>query len=422
MNLTLFKKRNFTLVILGKFVSLLGTIFQEFALSLYVLNETGSGTKFASVLAIALIPKLIFGPFAGVFADWFDRKKMVVVLDAASGIIVAGFGGLVILNGGLSLIQIYILVLTLSVISMLFNPAMSTMIPQIVKKEELGDANSIHTFVTYTTSIIAPLLAGIVFGLAGILPVLIINAVSFLLSAISESFIQLTKEKTEKVNKTVKQFFKDFNEGLKTMKGQRDLVILLGVGALINFAISPMFAIGVPFILKQRLYVSDFQFGLFEALVCIGPVVASIVAGKVIKKHAYYHLNTFAFVVSSLFIFLIGVICHPVMLQLEHAKLMGFIGLTVLSFGIVSVIIICNIATGTVMQARVDMKVMGRVMAVYSTLITASIPLGQVIMGVLLDTSVETYIIIVGVSLILLLGGLLNYILYLPKKTVALED
>lgn len=422
MNLSLFRKRNFTLVILGKFVSLLGTIFQEFALSLYVLNQTGSGTKFASVLAIALIPKLILGPFAGVLADWFDRKKMVVILDTLSGVIVAGFGVLFMVNGYLSLLQIYILVLALSIISVIFSPTMGTMIPMIVKKEELGDANAINSLVTSITSVIAPLIAGIVFGLAGLLPVLVINAISFMLSAFSESFIQVIMEKTEKVNMTVKQFFLDFNEGIKSLKSDRDLVILLGVGTLVNFAIGPMFAVGVPFILKQRLFVSDFQFGLFEALVCIGPLLASLVAGKVMKKYPFYHWNTIAFVISSVLIFLIGFICHPLMLQLEHASIIGFIALTVLSFGIVSVIVISNIALGTTMQSRVDIKVMGRVIAVYGTIVTASMPLGQIIIGVLLDTSMETYIIIGGVGIILLLGGLLNYILYLPKKNLALED
>ncbi len=79
-----------------------------------------------------------------------------------------------------------------------------------------------------------------------------INTISFLLSALSESFIQVTMEKIEKANMTVKQFFTDFNEGIRVLKSDRDLVILLIVGTLVNFAIGPMFAVCVPFILKQR--------------------------------------------------------------------------------------------------------------------------------------------------------------------------
>ena len=58
----------------GKITSLVGSNMQSFALSLFVLNTTGSATKFASILAVALIPQLILGPFAGVIVDWFYKK------------------------------------------------------------------------------------------------------------------------------------------------------------------------------------------------------------------------------------------------------------------------------------------------------------------------------------------------------------
>lgn len=418
MDFTLFRNRNFTLVIIGRFVSLLGTIFQEFALSLYVLNRTGSGTKFASVLAIALIPKLIIGPFAGVLADWFDRKKMVVLLDTMSGLIVAGFAVLYIINGELTLLQIYILVLALSVISVLFGPAAGAMIPQIIKKDRLGDANSVSSFVTSLTSIIAPLLAGLVFGLVGLLAILIVNAISFLLSAISESFIQLPLDEEHK-EKNVIRFFKDFGEGIGVIKGNRDMMILLIIGALINFAISPMFAVCVPYVLKQKLLITNYQYGVFQALVCIGPLVASLVAGKLMKKRPFYHINTMAFVFAGVLVLMIGIVCHPSFMLLDGGKFISFVALIILSFGIVSAIVICNIAVGTAMQTKVDVKVLGRVIAVFSTLMMASTPLGQMIMGHLLDTSLDTYIIILCVGLILITGGLINYILYLPKKEVA---
>jgi len=62
-----------------KLVSILGSNIQSFALSLYVLRITGSATKFASVLGIAIIPRLILSPIAGVIADWFDRKKLLFI-------------------------------------------------------------------------------------------------------------------------------------------------------------------------------------------------------------------------------------------------------------------------------------------------------------------------------------------------------
>lgn len=76
MNLKPIKRKDFSLLILGKLVSLLGSNMQQFALSLYVLALTGSATIFASMLSISILPRIILSPIAGVFGDWFDRKKL----------------------------------------------------------------------------------------------------------------------------------------------------------------------------------------------------------------------------------------------------------------------------------------------------------------------------------------------------------
>ena len=130
-------KKDFSLLMLGSLVSKIGTYFQDFALSLYVLKITGSGMKFASVLAITLIPQIIFGPFMGVIADRFDRKKIIVTLDILSGVVVGITAVVFKLNGGISLPYIYVLVIILSMISLLFSPTIGAIIPSIMKKEEL---------------------------------------------------------------------------------------------------------------------------------------------------------------------------------------------------------------------------------------------------------------------------------------------
>ena len=84
MNFSVLNKKDLSLLMISKFISLIATQMQELALSLYVLKTTGSATLFASVLAVAIIPQLILGPLAGVFADWYDRKKMIVYLDVST--------------------------------------------------------------------------------------------------------------------------------------------------------------------------------------------------------------------------------------------------------------------------------------------------------------------------------------------------
>lgn len=105
MKINLLKDKNFSLLMFGKITSLIGSYMQSFALSLFVLNTTGS----ASILAVALIPELILAPFAGVIVDWFDRKKILIALDLASGGVVTIFAIIYFVSGEMPLIYIYIL-------------------------------------------------------------------------------------------------------------------------------------------------------------------------------------------------------------------------------------------------------------------------------------------------------------------------
>src|SRR5690554_5793651 len=177
---SLLKQRDFTLLIFGNLVSLLGSNMQQFALSLYVLALTGSATIFASILSISILPRLLLSPIAGVFGDWFDRKKTIVILDFVNGAIIGIFALIYIVNDGISIPMIYVLVILLETTEIFFHSAMSAVIPSIVKKEEMLDANSINSLVMNIGNILAPIIAAFLYGTFGMKIILIVNSLSFL--------------------------------------------------------------------------------------------------------------------------------------------------------------------------------------------------------------------------------------------------
>ena len=85
--------RNFTFLILGQISSLVGNYTLRFALSMYVLEQTGSASIFAGLLALALLPTILLSPFGGILADRANRRNIMVTLDTLSGIsvLLAGF-------------------------------------------------------------------------------------------------------------------------------------------------------------------------------------------------------------------------------------------------------------------------------------------------------------------------------------------
>ena len=83
--------KNFNILVLGQIISLFGSSIQRFALSLYLLDLTGSASLFASILAISMIPIVLISPIAGILADRGDKKKLMFFLDVASGILLLGY-------------------------------------------------------------------------------------------------------------------------------------------------------------------------------------------------------------------------------------------------------------------------------------------------------------------------------------------
>ena len=106
--------RNFTFLILGQVSSLIGNSTLKFALSMYVLEQTGSASIFASLLALAMLPTILLSPFGGILADRANRRNVMVALDTFSGLSV--LIATVILPFGYNIFVIGALLVILSVL------------------------------------------------------------------------------------------------------------------------------------------------------------------------------------------------------------------------------------------------------------------------------------------------------------------
>lgn len=236
MDLKILKNRNFSILMLGKAVSLMGSNMQQFALSLYVLTITGSATLFASMIAISILPRLLLSPVAGVFGDWFDRKKSIVTLDLINGVLIGAFTIYFAINGELSLVSIYILVILLEITEIFFGSAMAAVIPSIVSKEDLFQANSVKTMIMSFCNIATPILASALYAFMGLHFIFIINSISFVLSALSELAIEIpaTHKAPQKINFAA--FKTDLYEGYKIIKDNKMIMNIISLGLILNFA------------------------------------------------------------------------------------------------------------------------------------------------------------------------------------------
>ena len=379
------KNKSFRRLMIGKVISLLGSNMMQFALSLYVLSQTGSATLFASVVAISILPRILLSPIAGVCGDWFDRKKSIVGFDILNGLILLVYGALFIYFGEISIFGIYLLVIALETTEIFFGAAMAAVIPSMLEKEKLLDANRIKSIVTQVAVILAPILGSFVYTLVGIGMLFILDGISFIISAFFESLIHIPKTNKEPEKVNIKSFLKDFYEGVKLLKTHKFLRVIIGFGALLNFSLSPLFSVGLIYVILNVLEASELQYGIMIAVISFSSLVGPVILSRIMKDKTVGRLVIETFSLITLVIILMAVLVFPPVFNRLNNGMIPMIIMSALLFLVGLLSSVTNIAIGTLFDQLVPLEFMGRTASTMNLSVMLVIPLGQMIFGVGLD-------------------------------------
>ncbi len=173
--------RDFRLLWLGQVVSQLGDWFNTIALYKLVLGVTGgSGRAIGLVLVTRFLPTVVLGPFAGVLADRFDRRMLMIVSDLARAVVVLGF---LFIRRPEQLWMVYALSVLQLALSTFFEPARSAALPSVVTDRELVTANTI-TAITWSAMLaLGAALGGVITDWLGVRTAFVLDSLSYLASA-----------------------------------------------------------------------------------------------------------------------------------------------------------------------------------------------------------------------------------------------
>lgn len=404
MKFNLLKEKNFSLLMFGKITSLIGSNMQSFALSLFVLSTTGSATKFASILAIALIPQLLLGPFAGVIVDWFYRKNILIVLDLISGIVVTIFAVSYFITGEISLTNIYILVIILSLISTIDSPTLQTIIPTITKKEDLVEANALNSLLMSIGSVISPAIAALAYGSLGLKGVFIINSISFFLSALSEVFLVIPRNAKKREKLSFNSFIGEFKEGIGFIVKRKEIINIVTLAIILNFTFGSL-TVGSTYISKIILKVSDFQYGIVDSVGVIGMIVASFLIGWLSKKNSIGKNLYSSLLISSAVLSSYAIVAFKSFVEIENSIIYLYLLMLLITFVICLYIGLANTFINIYFQYIVPLEFMGRVSTVMGTGCMIAMPLSNMIYGYLFDKiSVSNIFLISSVIMVITMG------------------
>ena len=387
--------RSFTLFILGRLVSLIGSGIQMIAIPLYILDVTGSGSAMGIFTFLGIFPRLAAAPFAGVIGDRWNRKKIMVWMDLLRGFLILLLAVMAFRNV-LTIIVLFIIQAAISIFDGFFGAATEAMLPDIVEEEQLKRANSVLGSVNSFSMIIGPVLGGIIYGIFGITMVFFLNGLSFVVSAVSEMFI-IYRVKFEKARKLdLKAFFIEFKEGLNFIVKHRGLKYLFTFAMILNFLFSPLFQVVEPYVLRHIVKMSAQQYGFIQTFFTVGMLLGNITLAIFLTRIKNKLLMVSGIIVQGIMTMVFGILIFPNVLSIFSIWAFFIITATIyFTIGFFNALV--NVPIGTNLQIMTPTEIRSRVFStleVFAQLIT---PLGAVIYGFLLD-HIPAYSIFITVS------------------------
>ena len=370
--------RNFTLLILGQVSSLTGNYTLKFALSMYVLEQTGSASIFAGMLSAALLPTVLLSPFGGILADRANRKHIMVALDALSGLSVLAAG--LLLPLGRELWVIGALLVLLSVLAAFESPTVQACVPQMVSPQNLVQGNAVVSQVSAVTSLATPFWGSLFYTAFGIGPVFAAAVACFWLTALLECMIHLEYQKpprTAGIGAIVREELAVSAHFLR--REQPDILKLLLLAALAGMFVSGTAVVGFPYLVRTVLGLSATYYGAAESAMGAAAILGSLCAGLLGKKLRVRDLSSI-FLSFGLSLFPIGLsFLLPVGRMARYGVLLFFFCVCQLGVCIFSTYAI------TLIQQRTPKQLMGKVMSCVFTLSMCAQPVGQLVYGALFD-------------------------------------
>ena len=277
------KKSNFPKFMLlwsGELVSAIGGGLTSFGLGVYVFRQTGSAAGMALVTLLAFLPTLLLSVPAGVLADRYDRRILMMIGDGFSAIGIL-YILICMLQGEAALYQICIGVTVSSVFSALLEPAYKATVTDLLTQEEYSKASGMVSIAGSARYLVSPVLAGLLLAVSDIKLLLIIDISTFFLTVTSTAVVKrgITSKEAEKKE----SFGESLKQGWKAVTERKGVFVLIMVSSVMTCFMGVMQILAEPMILD---FENSTTLGIAESVCACGMLVSGLFLGaKGIKKN-----------------------------------------------------------------------------------------------------------------------------------------
>lgn len=370
------RQHNYRLYFFSQIVSMSGSWMQNIAQSWLVLELTGSGTALGTVVALQMLPVLLVGPICGVFADRFDKQRLIITTQAAKGVLSLALGILVV-TGSVELWMVYVFAVSFGSVTALDNPARHTFVMELVGPETIANAVVLNSVVVNSARVIGPAIGGVIIATLGTGVCFLLDGFSFLAVIISMAMIRRAElHRSDRAPRGRGQL----REGLRYAWGNPDLrttlIMLVIIGTL-----AYEFRVTMPLLAEVTFDSGSTGLAYITALMGAGAVVGGLVTASFGNPTP----KRFASVAAAFGTVLLAISVMPTLV-------LACVLMPVLGAASVAVISLSN----ATLQLGSASAMRGRVMALFSVALLGSTPIGGPAVGYLAEQTNPRVAIAVG--------------------------
>lgn len=300
--------RKFMLLWSGDFISAIGSGLTSFGLGVYVFQQTGKASLVALITLLAFLPSLLLSPIAGVLADRYDRRLLMVLGDSLSAV-----GLLFILAnmllGEVQLWHICVGVTISSVFASLLEPAYKATISDMLHPEQYSKASCLVQIAGSAKYLISPVLAGFLLMISDIRLLLVLDICTFFVTVATTLVVKkgLPSRKVEKEH----SFFAELGMGWRVLTGKKGMLPLVLMGTLITFCLGFIQTLASPMLLS---FSNSATLGTLMTVITLGMLVSSVILGGISIKRGYAKLLSASLFGAGIFMALFGMREHIVLI------------------------------------------------------------------------------------------------------------
>ena len=291
--------KNFILLLQGNAVSAIGDVLYSVAIGYWVYDQTGSSALMGVMSSIAMFVMMFVQPFSGSIVDKSNRKVLIVGMDVLRGIIMLAVGALA-LTDNLSVPVVLIAAFLAALCSVFFGPSVSTVLIDVIPHDEIVRGQSVQSGIVSLINLAGKALSGALVAFVGVPLIIMINGVSYLISAFTEMFIDVPKTKRQGEKVTLLGILKDFKTALVEVFTNKFLKIFIPSAVILNLLGAGPLSLMLPFVLEKGYTVE--MYGIFMAVETAGSLICVFLLGIFkMKKLTRYYLMAIGFILSTFF-------------------------------------------------------------------------------------------------------------------------